>query len=320
LDSRATTEPPPERADGPDAQRSRRRRVEARADAVKARAEHLAERAEAERARHRSLDAAFEIADHDSQVGGSIMAGALAYRLFIWLLPLALVAIAGLGVAADAFAESPQRAARSIGLAGLVAGSVASAAKESTRWYALLVGIPLLFIATRSVLRTLIVTHRLVWMDDRGRAPKPSLLATAQLLAALILLLVFSALASAARARSTDGGVLVTLVALLPYGGLWLLVSRRLPHGRATWRTLWPGALLFAVGLEVLHFVTAYIIAPEAASKQGTYGALGVAAALLLGLFLLSRLVIAAAVLNVTVWRRHARPPIHGHAESARSP
>ena len=70
----------------------------------------------------------------------------------------------------------------------------------------------------------------------------------------------------------------------------------------------------------MLHFVTAYIIAPEAASEQGTYGALGVAAALLLGLFLLSRLVIAAAVLNVTVWRRHTHPPIQGHAESVRSP
>ena len=37
--------------------------------------------------------------ERDSEVGGGIIAGALAYRLFIWLLPLALVAVAGLGFA-----------------------------------------------------------------------------------------------------------------------------------------------------------------------------------------------------------------------------
>ena len=36
------------------------------------------------------------------------MAGALAYRLFIWLLPLALVTVAGLGFAAEANSETPE--------------------------------------------------------------------------------------------------------------------------------------------------------------------------------------------------------------------
>jgi uncharacterized BrkB/YihY/UPF0761 family membrane protein len=247
----------------------------------------------------------FEMADHDSRIGGSIMAGALAYRLFIWLLPFALVAIAGLGFAADADSETPQKAARSLGLAGLVAGSVAQAARSSARWYALLAGIPLLLVATRSVLRALLVTHRLVWTDFGGEARKPTLGATARLLAALTGLFVISALASAARARSAGTGVLVTLASLIPYAALWLLVSIRLPHHRdATWRALLPGALLFAVGLEALHFVTVYVIAPQAASKQGTYGALGIAAALLLSLFLISRLAIAAAVMNAILWKR----------------
>ena len=40
---------------------------------------------------------------------------------------------------------------------------------------------------------------------------------------------------------------------------------------------------------------------------RDTYGALGLAAALLLGLFIIARLVVAAAVLNATLWER--RPP-----------
>jgi hypothetical protein len=50
------------------------------------------------------------------------------YRLFIWLLPFALVAVAGLGLAADAESESPQDAAESLGLEGLVSNSIANAA------------------------------------------------------------------------------------------------------------------------------------------------------------------------------------------------
>jgi hypothetical protein len=73
------------------------------------------------------------MADRDIEVGGGIIAGALAYRLFIWLLPLALVLVAGLGFAADAASKSPQAAAESLGVAGLVSDSIASAAESPTR-------------------------------------------------------------------------------------------------------------------------------------------------------------------------------------------
>lgn len=69
---------------------------------MRADGERLAQRAQDERERRRSVDTLFEMVERDSEVGGGIIAGALAYRLFIWLLPLALIAVAGLGFAADA--------------------------------------------------------------------------------------------------------------------------------------------------------------------------------------------------------------------------
>src|SRR5580765_7200151 len=78
---------------------------------AQARAQLIAERASVERSRHRSVDTLFEMADRDNEVAGGIIAGALAYRLFIWLLPLALVLVAGLGIAADSASESPEQAA-----------------------------------------------------------------------------------------------------------------------------------------------------------------------------------------------------------------
>jgi uncharacterized BrkB/YihY/UPF0761 family membrane protein len=286
---------------------SRRERTRQWAAVIRADAERLAARAQAERGRHRSVDAVFEMADRDSEVGGGIIAGALAYRLFIWLLPLALVAVAGLGLAADAEAESPEQAAKSLGVEGLVSSSISNAADSPNRWYALLIGIPVLIWATRSVLRALIGAHRLIWTDARRAAPKPKLIPTLLLLGVFLGFGVVSGVASAVRAWAPMPGALVTLVALVFYAGLWLLVSVRLPHRGTHWTALVPGALVFGVGVELLHVVVAYFITPYAIAKQGTYGALGVAAALLVGLFLVSRLIVGAAVVNATLWERQAR-------------
>jgi uncharacterized BrkB/YihY/UPF0761 family membrane protein len=253
------------------------------------------------------VDAIFDVADRDAEVGGGIIAGALAYRFFIWLLPLALVAVAGLGIAADASSTSPESAAGRLGLAGLVSSSVANAANSSARWYALVVGLFALFLATRSVIRVLIGAHRLVWSDVRAVAPRPTIPASLRLLALLLLFFAFGGIAGAVRAESFGLGLVAIVLVALPYAGIWLLVTIRLPHRGADWTALLPGALLVGIGIQVLHAAAALVIAPWAIAKQGTYGALGGAAALLVGLFLLSRLMVGAAVLNATLWERQSR-------------
>lgn len=297
----------------PHSRLDRARRLSA---AMRARAQFLSERAQAERGRHSSVDAAFEMVDRDSEVGGGILAGALAYRLFIYLLPLVLVMIVGLGVAADATHTTPEKASRSIGLAGLAVGSITSAAKSSTRWYALLIGIPVLVLAARSLLRTLIGVHRLAWADLRAAAPKPTMLETVKFLGLLLSFYVLSGLASTVRAHSTGLGLLVSIAVYFGYAGLWLVISARLPHDDAPWKALIPGALFLALGVEFFHLVTVYILAPYAISKQGAYGAVGAAAVLLLGFYLVGRLVIGAAVINVTLWERQARAPTTNESDN----
>jgi uncharacterized BrkB/YihY/UPF0761 family membrane protein len=285
--------------------------------AMQERGHRYADRAQAERTHHSSVDAVFEMVDRDAEVAGGIIAGALAYRLFIWLLPLGLVAVVGLGIAADASSESPQKTASEIGLLGLVTTSIAEASESTNRYYALAIGIPILIYVSRSVLRVLIGSHRLVWRDLRAAVPKPTMTATLKLLGFWLLLFLAYGL-SRAVGKHTSGfvGVIVTLVMTLPYAAIWLLVSMRLPHRGAAWTALVPGALVFGVGLEVIHVAAVYFIAPYSLAKQGTYGALGLAAVLLLGLFFFSRLIVGAAIINATLWERRVRQaePVPGPA------
>jgi uncharacterized BrkB/YihY/UPF0761 family membrane protein len=298
----ATSDKRPTETDAPTAASGRKRR---RTEALQARARRVTERAQEERGRHGSLDAVFEIVDRDAEVAGGIIAGALAYRLFIWLLPLALVLVGGLGLFADAASDSPKDVAGSVGLGGLVAASFQESTKAS--WYALLVGVPVLLYATRSVLRVLIGTHRLVWGDVRSAAPKPTFTASAELLALILLCFLLAVLASWVRATSAMPGLVSTLAVTLGFAGAWLLVSLGLPHRDAGWKDLVPGALVVGIGLDLFQVLAAYLLTPYALAKQGTYGALGIAAVLLLGLFLLGRLMVTAAEVNATLWERRRR-------------
>jgi uncharacterized BrkB/YihY/UPF0761 family membrane protein len=284
---------------------SLRGRTAERAAAIRSRAERFAERAEAERSRHRSVDAAYMAAGHDIEIGGGIMAGALAYRIFIWLLPFALVVIGGIGVASDVQDESTQSAASSLGLSGVVSNSVAHAARGSSRWYALLIGIPILLWATRSLLKALIVVHRLVWRDERRPAQKATLGGTVFLLAVLAGYFAFDQLMSSV--GSWSAAPVEMAVRLAGFFAWWLLISAWLPHGDAPLRALVPGAAIAAVGFELIELLARYLVSPRVASSESAYGVLGVAAALLFALYVVSRLIVLSAVVNATTWAQDAQ-------------
>lgn len=288
-------------------QRGRLERVRQRQEAVQARMDRLAERAQEER-RHRGwVDAIFEVADRDGEVAGGVIAGALAYRLFIWLLPAGLVFVGGLGAIASARADSPHDVASSLGIGGIVSHSLQNASKSHSSWYALIVGIPILLYATRSVLRVLIGTHRLAWGDVRGARPKPTFLDAAKLLGILVVYFLLAGLAAWARSRSHAAGLIATIVVAAGFTGLWLWTSMQLPHRDAGWVDLLPGALTVGIGVGILQIAAAYLLGPYALEKQGTYGALGLASALLLGLWVLGRLLVGGAEINATLWERKRR-------------
>lgn len=266
-------------------------------------ANSITRRADAARRRHAWVDLGFRVYDRDSEVGGSILSGALAYRFFLWLLPYTLVLVAVLGIAADVADETPEETADEVGLANFVTATVARSASSSNRWYALVIGIPVLLWLTRSLLRSLIGVHRLVWSDVLERTPKPTLLATVRLLLWLVTALALVPLVKLV----LPGDLVAVLLCGALYACLWLVLTIYFPHRVTPWKALIPGAVLFGVGAEVIAVVTTYVVGPYASSRESVYGVLGLAAALLLILFFVSRLIVATAVLNATLWPRQDR-------------
>ena len=87
---------------------------------------------DAARADHQSVDVAYRLVERDSSIGGGLLAGALAYRLFVFLLPTALLLVSGLGLYAGSVDKSPSEVAKDAGLHGLIASEVARRPRAAT--------------------------------------------------------------------------------------------------------------------------------------------------------------------------------------------
>ena len=135
-----------------------------------------------------------------------------------------------LGFVADASSKTPEEAAATFGLAGLVSSSVAAAAEGNARWYALLVGFPILVYVTRGLLRALIGAHRLVWGEPRSATVKPTIRASLILLVYLCTFMFATAVMNWLRSTYGSLGVLGLTLAFLIYAVLWLFVTLDLPH------------------------------------------------------------------------------------------
>jgi uncharacterized BrkB/YihY/UPF0761 family membrane protein len=256
-----------------------------------------------------ALDAAIGAGQRDSRSGGSVLAGALAFRLFVPLLPFALLIVAILGYATSENADTPKSVAGSLGVREATLTTIADSAKLSggDRIGVIAFGLFALIVASLSAVRALRAIHALAWGLPLGRFPR-TLGATMAFIGWAVLFFGLWALGGWARKTLGPAGIPVTIALLGGFFALWLAVSRMLPHPPGLpWRAFVPGAVLVAVGMEAIHLATVLYLSHKAEQVSASYGALGISLVLLLWLYFLGRLIVAAAFLNATVWESHGR-------------
>ena len=254
-------------------------------------------RVEAARPRHATVDFGLTLLERDSSIGGGLLAGALAYRLFVLLLPTALLFVSGLGLYAGAADKSTSEAAREAGLHGLIASQVASASADGARWLVFILLIPAVLYATATLYRALAIVHGIVW-EGSGRGARVTPSGIGMVFVALLLVIAAAQIVGSIRRHDQLGGLSALLVYLVLAGGAWLLVSLQLPHRDVRWQALLPGAAVVGVGLLFVNVFNVYVTTRLVEGRADTYGALGIATALLLSLVIVGRLIVFSAELN----------------------
>jgi uncharacterized BrkB/YihY/UPF0761 family membrane protein len=133
--------------------------------------QHAAQQLDQLRAEHDLVDAALEAGDLDRQRAGSLLAGGIAFRVFLWLLPAAVFMAGAVGLVRPSGSAQPEHVARTLGLGASVAAIVRQATRDSEKGTAALlaIGIGLTLYMSLSLVRALRVAHVLAWEEPLRR-------------------------------------------------------------------------------------------------------------------------------------------------------
>jgi len=254
--------------------------------------------------RRRRPVAAFvgDLADRDQEAQGSVLGSAVALRIFLFLVPAAVVIVSLVRVIDITALFSGDQLEK-----GFTTQDIALALEDSSRLNALGLLITGLFLAAwagRSLAKTLAACSAAAWRLPASEA-KVSMGSALALSGIVFIEVVASTIVAAIRdiggapAWALSWGTLVAIV-----GVAWFLVLLTLPRGVSDPGALLPGALLLGVVQGSIQGVLHAYSEGRVARTVDTYGDLAVTLAVLGNLFILGRLMTASFTFTAVTYER----------------
>lgn len=253
------------------------------------------------------LDAMLSVNDRFGAIGGGPLASSIALAAFVSLFPLLLVIIAVIGFISSGDAGFATSLIDDLGLRGRAAETVRDAitTAEGSRKAASIIGLAGLLSSGLGVVGSLQAALNAAW-QVKGRGLIDRLVALRWLLGAGAMFLATAALGPVLRWAPGPVKPLTIALGLGVTTVLFLWTYHSLGNSHVGWRVHLPGALLVAVGFEILKVVGSVFVPKAVASSSALYGSLGVVFAVLAWLLLYGRLIVYGAVLNVVRYENAA--------------
>jgi membrane protein len=248
------------------------------------------------------LEFPLELGRRFLRVNASVLAGHLAFRVFLFLVPLLLVLVAALGFASAEGVDVADQSEQ-LRMGEALADSIADAGEtaQDGRFRTAVIGVIALLTAASGLVAALRLVVATVWEVPVKQASRSRVKTMAWLLPGITLILA----GILVRQWMTRRGLLlegigvalaVTVNSVTLLGLFWIL-----PRRTTAWTDLVPGALAAALGFLGLNIASAVYFTDRLTKSSQVYGALGVAVTTLLYLFFVGQIVVVASLVN-TVW------------------
>ena len=257
-------------------------------------------------AKHRQrplIDLGLRIYQRDRESAGAVVGSAIAFRLFLFFVPLLLfvVGLAGF-VATWVDADTVNDNA---GLTGSLAVQIDAALSQSssTRWVAVVLGLVGMASAGRSLSKVLVTTSCLAWrLPMKSKAPMRVVGAIVGLMAGIGLV---AAIVNRIRTELGVGVATVSFVgALVVYALAWVVLSMMLPRASTDPAVVLPGAVFVGITLAGMQAVSQLYLPSRLSRASELYGAIGTTIVTLGWFFILGRAMVLAMVLNAVIHER----------------
>jgi uncharacterized BrkB/YihY/UPF0761 family membrane protein len=249
------------------------------------------------------LDVGLRIYQRDREAAGSVVGSALAFRLFLFFVPLTLFLVGLLGFAARWF--DPDEINDAAGLGGTVAAQINTAMSEptSTRWVATLAGLAGTVWAGRSLSKVMVSASCLAW-----RLPvttKASVRVIGSVVGLVVGIALVATVVNHIRRDVGLGAASLSFLAIAAiYGVAWMAVSLLLPRATRDPGALLPGAAFLGVVLAGMQAIAQLYIPDKLGRASALYGALATTIVTLGWFFFLGRAMVFGMALDAAVFER----------------
>jgi uncharacterized BrkB/YihY/UPF0761 family membrane protein len=253
--------------------------------------------------RFTTIDLGVRVAERDREAAGSVVGSAVAFRLFLFFVPMLLFAVGLAGITSQ-FLDA-EDFVDATGLAGALAAQIVAAFEQSSTasWFATLSGLIGLLWAGRSLSRTLVAASSLSW--QLPIRPKATVRVTGTIVGAIVAFTIASAAIN--WIRNEFGIVPATMsfvVALGFYVITWLLLLLMLPRATPDPGASLPGALLIAAVLTGLQAVSQLYVSRAISQSSSLYGGLAASITTLGWFFFVGRTAVFAISVNAVLYER----------------
>jgi uncharacterized BrkB/YihY/UPF0761 family membrane protein len=251
------------------------------------------------------IDILVRFYERDRDSFGSVLGSALAFRLFLFLVPLLLLALglASLLVGQDLVSDDPTKA---IGISGAMAGEVEESlhAHTTTSWLLIASGLFGTVWAGRGLAKVLTAISARSW-ELEASLSKASLRVAGSVTGLLTLVVVVSSVINRIREAAGVAVAGISLVGVLAiYTAMWFVLTLSLPRATPDPGSVLPGAALVGLTVTALQWFGQFYLPERIGSKSQVLGGLGVTVVALGWLFILARVMAASLVLNAVVYER----------------
>jgi membrane protein len=239
------------------------------------------------------------------RLGGTVLAGHIAFRSFLWFMPFLLVLVGLAGLATARGMDVQYQAGETLQL-GKALGSTfkdAGSDAQGSWWQVTSAAVSGLVLGTLGLLSAMHYAFSRVWdlpvarIDHKATA---ALKFAGSMAMMVILLLVSSAIRRIGPLGTLGGLVMAMALLFVAFLGLCLFM----PHRGREWYWAVPGAVVGSLGFLGLQIFATVYIPTKVASASRTYGSLGVAFTFLAYLFLLGHVIVASGLASA-VWYDH---------------
>ncbi len=249
------------------------------------------------------IDIALRTYRRDRETAGTVVGSALAFRLFLFFIPL-LVFVVGLAGFLASWVDS-EDVADNVGVTGGLSEQIRSAFDQpgSTRWAAVLLGLVGIVSTGRTLSKVMVAASTLAWrLPTTTRA---SLKVVGGLVGLISAIGLVAALMSRVRA---EFGVGVTSVSFLgvfaAYVLGWLAISMLLPRAASDPGVLVPGAALVGATLTGMQVLSQVYLPSRIGRASDLYGAVGATIVTLGWFFIAGRAMVVSMCLDAVVHER----------------